>query len=193
MTKNRIIFILLGIIVLAIGLCLGIFVKNIPVVVFKNEIDLFSALTFIVTLGIGVIYPFLIKKWIDDNKSIKSYLVQEVEVLEGILKKNENVINECYENKKIDTRDRDSVNFNLFKADLQIESIENQFKISFPNKSKLISKMKECNESYYHFLTGGNFMVSDFQIDSRFYKEHQTQLNKLIMGLKEIIHKIHKL
>ncbi len=184
---------IIAILLIFAGIALGVFIKNFPGVSYKNEIDLFSALTFIVTLGIGIIFPFLIKKWIDDNQSIKLYLVQEVEILESILKENMTVIEDCYRTRTVTSDHKDKVNFTFFNADLQIESLQNQFKISFPNNLNLIESIKSQNSEYYHFLTGGDFMVSDFQIDSRFYKEHKTKLNRMTMNLKELIHKIHKL
>lgn len=194
MTKrNLIISILIGFILVIIGICLGVFIENFPGVTYKNEIDLFSALTFLVTLGIGIIFPFLIKKWIDDNNSIKQYIVLEIEALETLLNENMKIIEDCYKSKTITADHRDKVNFVFFNADLQIESIENQFKVSFPNNNTLVTKLKAKNGEYYHFLTGGNFMISDFVIDARFFKEHKTELNHLTMHLKQLIHKIHKL
>lgn len=191
--KNLLIISIIGFLVLCAGVCIGVFSKNIPAVTYKNEIDLFSALTFLVTLGIGIVFPFLIKKWVDDNNSIKTYLVQEIEMLESILSENMSIINDCYQNKKITSEHKDKVNFTFFNADLQIESIENQFRVSFPNNLKLVDELKQNNIEYYHFLTGGDFMISDFNIDARFYKEHKTQLNRMTMNLKQLIHKIHKL
>jgi hypothetical protein len=191
--KNIIIVSSIAVLLILVGIALGVFVKNFPCVSYKNEIDLFSALTFLVTLGIGIIFPFLIKKWIDDNQSIKLYLVQEVEMLESILYENMAVIEDCYKTKTVTSDHKDKVNFTFFNADLQIESLQKQFEISFPNNLILIESIKNQNSEYYHFLTGGEFMVSDFQIDSRFYKEHKTKLNRMTMNLKELIHKIHKL
>lgn len=191
--RTIIILAIIGFLVLNAGIALGVFVKNIPGVTYKNEVDLFSALTFLVTLGIGIVFPFLIKKWIDDNKSIKLYLIKEVEMLETILCKNIVVIDDCYKTKEITAEHKDKVNFTFFNADLQIESLENQFKISFPNNLQLIESIKQNNGEYYHFLTGGDFMISDFKIDSRFYKEHKTKLNRMTMNLKELIHQVHKL
>ncbi len=195
MTGKKVIIIMgvIALLLIFVGIALGVFIKNFPGVSYKNEVDLFSVLTFLVTLGIGIIFPFLIKKWIDDNRSIKLYLVKEVEKLELILNENMEVIEECYKTKIVNSEHKDKVNFTFFNADLQIESLENQFKISFPNNINLIELIKNQNSEYYHFLTGGDFMVSDFRIDSRFYKDHRTKLNRMIMNLKELIHKIHKL
>ena len=191
--KSLIIAIFVGFIILLGGVAIGIFIKNIPGVAYKNEIDLFGVLTFLVTLGIGIVFPFLIKKWIDDKNSIKQYLVQEIEILEKILRKNMEIIEDCYKDKDVKAEHKDKVNFTFFNADLQIESIENQFKVSFPNSLYLVESLKSSNGEYYHFLTGGEFMVSDFKIDSRFYREHTTNLNRMIMNLKELIHEIHKM
>lgn len=195
MINKKIVIIASIVLVLSIlaGITIGVFVKNFPGVSYKNEIDLLGALTFIVTLGIGIIFPFLIKKWIDDNQSIKLYLVQEVEMLESILYENMTIIEDCYKTKTVTAEHKDKVNFTFFNADLQIESLENQFKISFPKNLNLIETIKSQNSEYYHFLTGGDFMISDFKIDSRFYKDHKTKLNRMTMNLKELIHKIHKM
>ena len=191
MNKNQKVTIGLVIIsILLIGVCIVVFVKNCSILEFERKISISETLTFLVTLAIGIVFPFLIKKWLSDNQTIKNYLVKEIEQLIFEIKKNKNLIAQSYTSGEFKSDHRDEINFTFHSTELQIESIQNQFKVSFPNSMKIVEDMKDSFRVYKDYLTGGELMISTFnKIESRFYREHSSKYNKFESHLKEMIHK----
>lgn len=192
--QHLIIFLILIAIGIIGGICFGIFMKNFPILEFEKKVSALEILTFLTTIAIGIIFPFLIKKWIDDNQTIKSYLVNEIEVLVKEIKKNSTLIENSYDKGEFKSEDRDSINFIFHSSELQIESIQKQFNVSFPNAKTIVEDMKTAFRDYKDYLTGGELMISTFiKVELSFHREHSNEYNKFESHLKEMIHKIHRL
>ena len=192
--QHLIIFWVIIIIVFFGGICVGVLVKNIPILEFEKKVSILEFLIFLTTLAIGIIFPFLIKKWIDDNQTIKSYLVNEIEQLVNEISENEKLIEVSHKKGEFKKKDRDSINFIFHSSELQIESIEKQFNVSFPNAQKIVDEMKTEFRGYKDYLTGGELMISTFKkVELSFHKEHSNKYNKFKSHLKEMIHKVHRL
>lgn len=182
------------IILVVIGILIGIFYKNFPLFTLDTNIEIIDLLTLIVTVAIGVVFPFLIKKWVDDNESIKKYLVSEIEELLSVIKENKSIIEKSYREESFSQEDRDNINFTFHSAELQIDSLEKQFKISFANEKQMIPDLKTAYRAYKDFLTGGELMYSTFtKVELPFQKNHLNQFNNFESFLKELIHKVHRL
>lgn len=192
--KQKIIIGVVFLLILLGGICIGVFVKNFPVLEFERKISVLETLTFIVTVAIGIVFPFLIKKWVDDNQTIKNYLVQEIEQLISEIKENKTLIAQSFTDGEFKSSQRDKINFTFHSTELQIESIQKQFEVSFPNSLSIVEDMKDSFRIYKDYLTGGELMISTFdKIELPFYREHSNQYNKFESHLKEMIHKIHRI
>lgn len=189
--------IILGIILSVIfitGLFIGIIWKDLPLVKFNPEIKIYEVVNLLLTLSIGISIPLLVKKWIEDNRSIKGSLVDEIKCIILILDKIKTIITTCHSSSVITKEQKDEINYLFHKSELQINSLNEQLKISFePECPKLMEKLKEKYHAYKDYLTGGELMLSSFnKIDDRFYREHNTEISKIETHLKTVIHQIHK-
>lgn len=192
--KQKIVIGIVSILILVAGICIGVFMKNFPILEFEPKVSVLEILTFLVTVAIGVVFPFLIKKWVDDNQTIKNYLVQEVEQLIAEIKENKDLISKSFSDGEFKNEHRDKINFTFHSTELQIESIQKQFEVSFPNSMKVVEDMKESFRVYKDYLTGGEMMISTFtKIELPFYREHSNEYNKFESHLKEMIHKVHRI
>tara|TARA_R110002033_G_scaffold127265_1_gene168787 strand:- start:30 stop:617 length:588 start_codon:yes stop_codon:yes gene_type:complete len=192
--KQKIVIGVVFFLILLGGICIGVFVKNFPILEFERKISVLETLTFIVTLAIGIVFPFLIKKWVDDNQTIKNYLVQEIEQLISEIKENKTLIAQSFTDGEFKSSQRDKINFTFHSTELQIESIQKQFEVSFPNSLLIVEDMKDSFRVYKDYLTGGELMISTFdKIELPFYREHSNEYNKFESHLKEMIHKIHRI
>ena len=180
--------------ILLSGICIGVFIKNFPILEFDAKISLIEGLTFLLTIAIGVIFPLLINKWVDDNRTIKHFLVQEIEQLVEEINENEKLISRSFSEGSFNDEYRYKINYTFHSTELQMESIEKQFEVSFPNSHEILDEMKESYRTYKDYLTGGEMMISSFdKIDLYFYREHKIEYNKFESHLKEMIHKIHRI
>ncbi len=195
MKKNQmIVFGIIIFIVLLAGICIGIFIKNLPIIEFEPKVSVIEILSFLATVTIGVIFPFLIKKWVDDNQTIKHYLVQEIEQLISEIKENKELISKSFSDGEFNSEHRDKINFTFHSSELQIGSIQEQFEVSFPDAIQVVEEMKEAFRTYKDFLTGGEMMISTFnKIELPFYRKHLNEYNKFESHLKRMIHKVYRI
>lgn len=177
------------------GLTLGLIWKDLPYVKFNNEIKLYEVANFLLTLTIGITIPLLVKKWIEDNRSVKSCLVEEIKNIIATIDNIKSIITTCHSSAKITKEQKDEINYLFHKSELQINSFDEQLKISFQSQCKrIMDKIKEKYHGYKDYLTGGELMLSSFdKIDDRFLREHNTEQSKIETYLKTVIHQIHKL
>ncbi len=193
--KNKILVGILFLILLISGIAIGLVWEDLPYVKFNPELKLSEVANFILTLTLGLVIPFMVKKWIEDNRAVKSALVDEIKNIIYTLNKIKSLIDTCHNSNNISKEQKDDINFYFHESELQINSFEQQLKISFPNECNSITQNLKSNYfQYKDYLTGGELMLSSFErIDSRFYREHKNELFKIETHLKTLIHKIHKL
>lgn len=192
--KNKILFFVGFPVTLLLGIVIGRIIKDFPLIAWDNKVSFTSALSLIVTVGIGVMIPFFVKKLIDDNRGIKCFLVDEIKDLIIIVSKIRDIISSAYSVSKFEVSDRDKIIYQFHAAQLKVDSIEDQLKISFKKQSpKLVAELKSCLSAYKEYLTDGEMMVSTFnKITDHFYKESSNEYSKIETGFKKTIHRIHK-
>jgi len=193
--KTKIILVIILILVFLVGATLGFIWKDLPFVKFNPEIKIYEIANLFLTVAIGITIPLLVKKWIEDNRSVKSVLVDEIKNIIGTLDKIKTIISSCHSCSTITKEQKDEINYLFHKSELQINSLNEQLKISFESQGKkIIEKLKVNYHLYKDYLTGGELMLSSFvKVDDRFYREHNTEQSKIETYLKTIIHQIHKL
>lgn len=159
-----------------------------------NTINTLDFVSFIVTVTIALLVPFLIKKAIDDNKGIKTLLIDEVKSLICLAELNHKVISDLYsESATIESNHKDSIRENFFDIELKIDSLRTQFEISYPSKIKVIERIFEQTLIYKQFLTDGKFFISTYtNVDHDFYRDEKNAFAKFQKSLIGNIHEIHK-
>lgn len=193
--KSKLILGLILFVFFAIGLTIGIIWKDLPIVKFNPEIKIYEVANLLLTLAIGIAIPLLVKKWIEDNRSVKISLVDEIKNILSTLNKIKLLLDNCHKCSTITKEQKDEINYLFHESELQINSLNEQLKISFdPQCKKIIDKLKENYHIYKDYLTGGELMLSSFvKVDDRFYREHKTEQSKIETYLKTVIHQIYKL
>lgn len=193
--KSKLILGLILFVFFAIGLSIGIIWKDLPIVKFNPEIKIYEVANLLLTLIIGITIPLLVKKWIEDNRSVKISLVDEIKNILSTLNEIKLLLDNCHKCSIITKEQKDEINYLFHESELQINSLNEQLKISFePQCKKIIDKLKENYHTYKDYLTGGELMLSSFvRVDDRFYREHKTEQSKIETYLKTVIHQIYKL
>lgn len=153
-----------------------------------------AVLSWLTTIGIALAIPFLVKKGIDDNRGIKSFLVDEVKELIEITKSIKEVVSSSYSSGTFQPSDKDTILTNFHSAQQKLGSIQDQLKISFESESKkTIEDMKSALSNYKQYLTGGEMMWSSFtSVSHSFNNENNSEYSKMETILKASIHHIHK-
>jgi hypothetical protein len=193
--RRKILYGLIFFILLVLAFVSGHLWKDLPGIEFDNKVKLFEILNLLLTLGIGVSIPLLVKKWIEDNRPVKMALCEEVKCIINKVDKIKQVICDCHASGSITKENKDNINYLFHNAEIQITSFGAQLKISFPTQSVgIMTQLKEKFNAYKDYLTGGQLMVSSFEkVDERFYRENNMEHSKIETELKTIAFQIHRL
>ena len=186
---------LLPILILLFGICLGVIIKDFPKFKLIYEIKISDALQNIITLGVGVFVPIIIKKIIDDSRSIKSTLLNEIDNYEEQLNKVLELFQQCYQNKKLTQINKENINLLLELTDSKLDSLKSCLSDQLPNKLKTeLNKITELQNCVWKKLTGQSIspkrvIIIDIGIFNELNKIAQ-ELHTSITKLKTQIHKI---
>tara|TARA_B100000508_G_scaffold36077_1_gene27895 strand:- start:13789 stop:14370 length:582 start_codon:yes stop_codon:yes gene_type:complete len=159
-----------------------------------TTVNILDVASLIATIAIAVIIPTTVKKILDDNKSVKILLVEEVKLLieevEDIYKK----INELYTKEEaLSDQIKNGLLEDFYDAGLRLDLLREQFKVSFPEKKKSHEKITQSLRKYKSFVTGGKLMNSKYtHIDYDFFMKNKNEFAEFKKELMAKIHEIHK-
>ena len=102
---------------------------------------------------------------------------------------------DAYSSKSFQDQNRDALIHAFYDVELKIDSIESQILTAFPKEApEVMESLKQAFFTYKNFLTGGEIMLSSFNLVSdACYKDCQTQHIKLETVIKKTRLKVHKL
>lgn len=184
----------LNVAVLLVGVIVGFFVKNFPIIVWKNEVKIFEVLQWITTALIGLLIPFAIKKLIDDNRQIKQVLIDDFKGLIVELKKIKDKLESSYQVGSVGAKDKDAINMLFSDVDIKMSNLNDLFLIAFPKNSLIFETTNTEYIKYWKGVTGGQLMSSSYTvIDEQFFRDQNLNFGALEKEIKIAIIKLNKL
>ena len=192
--KNATIIIVSATLLLVIGLLLGIAIDDFPILTLDPSVGLLDAASLCVTIAIGLVVPFLLKKWIDDSKSAKGYVIGELrEFLQDISEISELTKNIFY-NGKITSAEKTRINTSFETTDIKYHNLSNELKDFYDKETaELRDKLYKSYIEYWKYLTGSEIMSEKFKcIDEKFYKQATTLYLNVETKIKDIIRLMYK-
>lgn len=196
MSKKKSIFILLGSILLSLllGLIVGVIIDDFPRLTLDTNIRIFEPLSFCLTIAVGIIIPFIFKSIIDDNRQIKSYLIDEIRSFSRSVEDIPDKINEYYFQKTISPDEKDRINALFEKMDLKLGTLINCISYFYKNQTKeCIQQLKDSYLDYWKFLTGSEIMTQETtSITSAMFKKNVEMHNDFEKKIKDLIQIIYR-
>jgi hypothetical protein len=187
--------IFLIIIIFLAGILVGFYLKNFPNITWNHEVKIYEVFQVLSTLFIGIGIPFLIKKWIDDSRNIKSLLVDEGKDIIIESKKIKDAIFKYFEQGSISEKEKQLL-LSLFT---QLENSIARFKISLETSfgMKCNSEYQSFKIAYYEYwnnVTGGELMSSTVtEINSDFLDFHTAEYNTFQNSLRVFLIALQKI
>lgn len=196
MSKKKSIFILLGSILvsLLLGLIVGFLIDDFPRLTLDTNIRIFEPLSFCLTIAIGIIIPFIFKSIIDDNRQIKSYLIDEIRSFSRSVEDIPDKINEYYFQKTISPDEKDRINALFEKMDLKLGTLLSCISYFYNNQTKeCAQQLKDSYLDYWKFLTGSEIMTQGTtSITSAMFKKNVEMHNDFEKKIKDLIQIIYR-
>lgn len=177
-----------------IGVVLDRLIKNIPYFSFDGEVNALDLLNLIVTIVIAFLIPFSVSKILEDQRGVKTSVIDDLKDLLGIVREVKKSISDAYSSGTISASNKDAIYYVFFEAELRTGSIQAQLKESFPQKANELNKqLQDALFEFDHVITGGVLAQSTFTVvDDNFRRQSDTAHSKLETQIKTIIHKVHK-
>lgn len=177
------------------GVCLGVLIRDFPKFKLVYDIKVTDAIGNVVTLAVGIFVPLIVKKIIEDARSIKTTLLVEVDGYKNHMDRIFEEFNQCYENGKITQQNKENITNLLDYAETKLGSLSDTLNEHFPKVlDKNLVEVSDFQNRIWKILTGGKLSKSTTKtIDSAIH-ESANKLNEglklCVMKLKTDLHKI---
>lgn len=174
-------FILLPLVTLIVGIIIGIIIRDFPLFTISYNLKITEVLSVILTFSIGVFIPLVVKKLIDDKRSFKNSLIEEVGTFTKTATRINDKLSSIYEANKITQRDKDDLNLLFEIADEEYNSLMSFIEIHCNDGAKKeLNNLKDKWIEYWKIVTGTEVTRSEVKkIDETTYKRAVKCFNEL--------------
>lgn len=160
---------------------------------FEERVSLVEILSLFVTLVLGTVYPFVLKRLIDDQSELKNKLSNELDILSSYSFKVKDVFDKCIvENRNITSSEKKFVTLQFEEIDLQIDALLEMVHVAYPTHHPSISQtVKEANRQFWEFTTSEKIMRDAFILDEDFNVDFSREWKRFHNTIKSVSLKIH--
>jgi hypothetical protein len=178
-----------------LGISIGIIVRDWPKFRIIYELKITDIISNILTLGVGIFVPFLIKKIIDDTRSVKTILVNEIDNYSKSMEPIFDMIKQCYDNKKISSNHKEFITFTLELCEQNFLGLKESILENFSTQlNKEIKSIEEQQTIIWKKLTGNSISSQKIRtIDLQTFQQVcqlKEEMKIRVTALKTKIHKI---
>lgn len=191
--KSTTLLIIASSLCLLFGILIGVLVKDFPLLTLNTNIDIIESATLLVTIAIGILVPFLLKRWIDDSRQAKAYIVEELREFLRDINEIYDITKQIFFNSKITSADKARINTTFETVDIKLSNLLNELKDFYDKETKpMRDNLKDAYIEYWKYLTGSEIMSTRFKsIDESFYKNATTMFLGIETKIKEIIRQMY--
>lgn len=163
------------------GIIIGIVVRDFPLFTISYNLKITEVLSVLLTFAIGIFVPLVVKKLIDDKRSFKNSLIEEVDTFTKTATRINDRLTTIYEASKISQRDKDDLNLLFEIADDEYNSLIGFIEIHCNDGAKKeLNLLKDKWISYWKIVTGTEVTKSEVKkVDEVTYKKAVKCFNEL--------------
>jgi len=174
-------FFLLPLVTLVVGILLGIVIRDFPLFTLNYNLKITEVLSVLLTFGIGIFIPLIVKKLIEDKRSFKNTLIEEIGTFVKTASRISERITTIYESTKITQRDKDDINLLFEIADEEFNSLFSFIETHCQDGTKKeLANLKAKWIEYWKILTGTEVTKSEVKrVDEITYKKAVKNFNEL--------------
>lgn len=191
-TSKKVLWVITLFVAFMVGGIVGHLWNDIPFIRWNPELKIYEVFNLVLVFGIGVFVPFFIKRWIEDSRSVKSCLIDELRSAMRVSDEIRTIIDRCQAGNSISQSDKDQISYLFHRSEQMIDSFDVQMKVSFPHAvSTTVRDVKEAHHTYQNKLTGGELMTGSFtMVTGDFRRGHETACSNYQTKLKVAIQQV---
>ena len=188
-------FILLPIAFLIFGICIGIIVRDFPKFTLDYHLKITDILKLILTFGIGVFVPLIVKRLIEDKRSFKNSLIEEVSSFNKMASRINDRLNTIYTSGKLTQKDKDDFTLLFEIGDDEFNELCDFISEHCSTESKKhIEALKNKQIEYWKTLTGSEITSGTVKkISDSTYKNASKQFTEIKALTRKIKTSINKM
>lgn len=174
-------FILLPLVTLIGGIIIGVVVRDFPLFTISYNLKITEVLSVLLTFSIGIFIPLVVKKLIDDKRSFKNSLIEEVGTFTKTATRINDKLSTIYEDCKISQREKDDLNLLFEIADEEYNSLMSFIEIHCNDEAKKeLNLLKDKWIEYWKIVTGTEVTRNEVKkIEESTYKRAVKCFNEL--------------
>jgi len=188
-------YLLLPIVFLILGICIGIIVRDFPKFSLDYQLKITDIIKIILTFGIGVFIPLIVKKLIEDKRSFKNSLMEEVSSFNKMASRINERLNSIYSSGKLTQKDKDEFTILFEIGDDEFNELCEFIKEHCNSESKKhIDDLQVKQIEYWKTLTGSEITASSVKkISDATYKKASKQFTEIKAITRKIKTSINKM
>jgi hypothetical protein len=161
---------------------------------FSKDVDFVGLVGVVITLAIAIMIPFFVQRLIEDTRGIKSFLIDEMKELIGIVRQVQEAVNLSYKGGQFSADNKREILRIFHDAEVKVGSIQDQLSVAYNSRSKDMAKaIKKLLFRYKSKMTGGVLMNVQFTaITDTFYRDSRFAYSEIDTGLKTLVQKMYK-
>lgn len=178
---------------LIIGALVGLMIDNVPYITLKGEVSFGEVANFVVALVLAIIIPVGLTKWLDNQRHVKDFLVEEVKMCIAGLLSIKQKIDGCYTTSTTQAQDQKEIMYLISTYEMKVNSLKEQLEISYNKESSgMRNELFVQTIEYWKSTTDGDLMKDGFTVDHTFCKQHNVAFTKLDAYLRRCVHLINR-
>ena len=188
-------YLLLPIGFLILGICVGIIVRDFPKFTLDYHLKITDIIKIILTFGIGIFVPLIVKKLIEDKRSFKNSLMEEVSSFNKMASRINDRLNAIYTSGKLTQKDKDGFTLLFEIGDDEFNELCDFMTEHCNTESKKhIESLQTKQIEYWKTLTGSEITASSVKkISDLTYKKASKQYTEIKAITRKIKTSINKM
>lgn len=184
---------LLGVLVFVIGYGSGVLYAKFPLLEIDTKVNILDFIQLVVTVSLAIIIPFSLTSWLDDERYLKDYAIEEIKNFIISVDKIDHKISECSRVGRTDGRDRKEILFSFQRCDREVKSLIAQLNDLFPRQTEGLRQLiADRYRDYWRVVTEGDLMRESYNINDELCRKSNRALSPLYVVLKKAIHLINQ-
>ena len=154
-------YLLLPIVCLILGISLGIIIRDFPKFTLDYHLKITDVIKIVMTFGIGVFVPLIVKRLIEDKRSFKNSLIEEISSFNKMASRINERLNTIYSSGKLTQKDKDGFVLLFELGDDEFNELCDFITEHCNNEGKKhIEQLKNKHIEYWKTLTGSEVSSS---------------------------------
>lgn len=185
---------LIPLILVAIGVSIGIALRNFNLFKLEEQINIIDLATLLVTIFLAFYIPAFLSKHMENLRFEKEVIIKKIIALQSSFNEVNKLVTECVQKNAVSQSKCHLIINSFTSISNELETVITLINYSHPKKLKPeLTELKTFRREYKNLVTGGQFQHQNFKYSALTKKEEEKLFNKIDHSICMLIFKINRL